>query len=53
VGFEEQALHEPVVGAGGFGLYSVRERLDHLGARIEVDTRPGAGTAVRVYAPIV
>lgn len=50
-GFDDQVLHEPVVGAGGFGLYSVRERLDHLGGRLEVQTRPGSGTTVRVIAP--
>ena len=50
-GFDGQVLQEPVVGAGGFGLYSVRERLEHLGGRMEVDTRPGAGTVIRVIAP--
>ena len=52
-GFDERVLHEPVVGVGGFGLYSVRERMDYLGGRLEVDTRPGAGTTVRVHAPTV
>ncbi len=52
-GFDDGVLQEPVVGAGGFGLYSVRERLDHLGGRLEVQTRPGAGTTVRVIAPAV
>lgn len=52
-GFDERVLHEPVVGAGGFGLYSVRERMEHLGGRLEVDTRPGAGTTARVHAPTV
>jgi len=52
VGFDERVLHEPVVGAGGFGLCTVRERMDHLGGRLEVDTRPGAGTTVRVQVPM-
>jgi len=51
-GFDGQVLQEPVVGAGGFGLYSVRERLEHLGGRMEVDTRPGAGTVIRVIKSV-
>ena len=30
----------------GFGLFSIRERLEHLGGRFEIASRPGNGTAV-------
>jgi PAS domain S-box-containing protein len=36
----------------GFGLFSIRERLDLLGGRMEVHTQPGKGTHVEVYAPM-
>lgn len=36
----------------GFGLRSMRERLDLVGGRMEIASRPGAGTRVTIYAPI-
>jgi signal transduction histidine kinase len=38
--------------ANGFGLFSIRERLDHLGGRFEIESRPGHGTRVIVSAPL-
>ena len=35
----------------GFGLFSIRERLKHLGGRMEIDSRPGAGTQITLEAP--
>ena len=34
----------------GFGLFSIRERLDHLGGRMEIDSKPGRGTCISLYA---
>ncbi|MDX1532524.1 MAG: ATP-binding protein, partial [Rhodothermales bacterium] len=36
----------------GFGLYSVGERLELLGGRLEIEAAPGEGTRVTLYAPI-
>ncbi|MGA2031149.1 MAG: response regulator [Thermoguttaceae bacterium] len=36
---------------GGFGLFSVRERLELLGGRMEVDSRPQEGTRISVVVP--
>ena len=36
---------------GGFGLFSIRERLRLLGGRLEVESAPGMGTRVVVTAP--
>jgi signal transduction histidine kinase/CheY-like chemotaxis protein len=38
-------------GRGGFGLLSVRERLECLGGQMILDSRPGAGTRTRLIAP--
>jgi len=35
---------------GGIGLHSMHERADRLGAEIEIQSTPGAGTAIRVRA---
>ena len=36
----------------GFGLFSIRERLNHLGGRFQIDSVPGAGTRIVVVAPM-
>ena len=38
--------------SGGFGLPGMRERVDRLGGKLCVDSRPGAGTRVRVDVPV-
>lgn len=37
--------------SGGFGLFTVREQLIHAGGRLEIDSSPGEGTRVRLFAP--
>jgi signal transduction histidine kinase len=37
---------------GGFGLFSIRERLSCFGGSIEIDSKPGHGTQVALVAPI-
>jgi PAS domain S-box-containing protein len=37
---------------GGFGLFSIRERLNYLGGSIDIESKPGYGTHVRLIAPI-
>ncbi len=38
--------------ATGFGLFSVRERLSHLGGLLEVHSAPGQGTQVTITVPL-
>ena len=37
---------------GGYGLFSIRERLKHLGGLIEIESKPGQGTRVTLVAPL-
>jgi PAS domain S-box-containing protein len=37
---------------GGFGLFSVRERLLLLGGRLEISSAPGSGTKITLVAPL-
>jgi signal transduction histidine kinase len=37
---------------GGFGLFSIKERLQHLGGSLKVDSKPGQGTRVMLSAPL-
>ncbi|MHC4499595.1 MAG: sensor histidine kinase, partial [Planctomycetota bacterium] len=38
--------------AGGFGLFSIRERLGHIGGSLKVSSRQGRGTRVTLVAPL-
>jgi len=37
---------------GGFGLFSVRERLKHMGGNMEIESMPGSGTIITMEAPL-
>jgi signal transduction histidine kinase len=37
---------------GGFGLFSIGERLDHLGGQFNVESRPDRGTIVTLMVPL-
>jgi PAS domain S-box-containing protein len=52
IGFEPAALDDfSQAGQVGWGLFSIRERLNLLGGRVEIDSAPGRGTRVRLVAP--
>ncbi len=45
----EAALRSDTEPGGGFGLFSVRERLALFGGHMEIESSPGRGTRVAVY----
>jgi signal transduction histidine kinase len=47
-GFQPDRL----VHAGAFGLFSIRERLTHVGGRLELVSAPGEGTRASIVAPL-
>ncbi len=47
-GFDPQA-----VDANHFGLRGIRERVELLGGQARIDSRPGAGTRIRVDLPLI
>jgi signal transduction histidine kinase len=52
-GFDPATKRDAPSAEGGFGLLSIRERLDLLGGRMEVHSAPGRGTRVALIAPTV
>jgi signal transduction histidine kinase len=50
VGFDPRMLGAPTV-AGGFGLYSIRERLIAIDGSLRFESSPGAGTVVTAILP--
>ena len=51
-GFDPEKPPDPDYREGGFGLYSIRERLDYHGANMTVDSAPGHGTRIIITAPL-
>ncbi len=51
VGFDAARTEALAVRDGGFGLFSIRERLEGLGGAMTVDSRPGDGTRVTLSVP--
>ncbi|HDP89755.1 MAG TPA: PAS domain S-box protein, partial [Thioalkalivibrio sp.] len=52
VGFDVSAAQFPLEAEGGYGLFSVRERLRYLGGELDIQSLPGAGTTARVTVPL-
>jgi signal transduction histidine kinase len=52
VGFDPGCVEPPSVSRGGFGLFSIRERLRLLGGMMEIDSQAGQGTRVILTAPL-
>jgi signal transduction histidine kinase len=50
-GFDVEEFKTGGAAAAGFGLFSIGERLELLGGSMELDSAPGRGTRVTVYAP--
>jgi PAS domain S-box-containing protein len=50
VGFNPRVLGAPTVD-GGFGLYSIRERLSAVDGNLRIESAPGAGTVVTATLP--
>ncbi|MCX7176073.1 MAG: histidine kinase [Proteobacteria bacterium] len=53
IGFDARAAATAMpTGRGGYGLFSLRERINFLGGDIQVDSTPGDGTVVVLTVPL-
>ena len=52
IGFDPVRVDPPSVARGGFGLFSIRERLRLLGGVMMIDSNTGNGTRVLLTAPL-
>jgi CheY-like chemotaxis protein len=50
-GFDPGMLKKAGETGGGYGLFSIRERLELLGGRMEIDSAPGQGSCITLTAP--
>ena len=52
VGFDTSHLLSNTTKNGGFGLFNIRERLNHLGGHCDIQSQPGCGTRVTLITPL-
>jgi PAS domain S-box-containing protein len=52
VGFNLRKSDSRITKKYGFGLFSIRERLSHLGGNLDIHSKPGRGTRVTLVAPL-
>jgi PAS domain S-box-containing protein len=52
VGFDTEGVRLRVGQDGGFGLFSIRERLDVIGGTFEMSSSPGVGSRATLRAPL-
>ncbi len=51
-GFDTASLSVNKGETGGFGLFSIRERLSHLGGQLDIQSRPGRGSRFTLTLPL-
>ncbi|MBN1918081.1 MAG: PAS domain S-box protein [Verrucomicrobia bacterium] len=51
-GFDPETLRIRTSSAATFGLFSVRERLAHIGGVLQIETSPGKGTRATLLVPV-
>ena len=52
VGFDVTRTIERAASGGNLGLLGMRERVEILGGSLEIDSRPGQGTRIRISLPL-
>jgi len=52
VGFDSEQLKRGLARSDGFGLFSISERLELIGGRLDMESVPGQGAAFHLIAPL-
>lgn len=52
VGFKQRSKDDRQARAGGYGLFSIKERLNYMGGRVDIESVPGQGTSVVLCVPL-
>jgi len=51
-GFEIAKIDEKQTTSGGLGLFVIRERLEHFGGSLKIESKPGKGSRVTLTVPL-
>ncbi len=52
IGFDLSDVDISTMPSKGFGLFSIKERLDHIGGRLYIDSQAGHGARITLIAPL-
>jgi signal transduction histidine kinase len=52
IGFERSRIMAAAERKGGLGLFGIRERLEHLNGRLEINSMPLRGTRIKITTPL-
>jgi signal transduction histidine kinase len=52
VGFDTSLASSVDHSTNGFGLFSIHQRLGHIGGHLDIESEPGKGTRISLVAPI-
>jgi len=52
VGFDSAKAETTITNKEAFGLFSIRERLEHFGGELEIVSAPGCGCKVTITSPL-
>jgi signal transduction histidine kinase len=52
VGFDPEETGIRTDTLSGFGLFSIRERVNYFGGEFEIDSAPGQGARLRLTLPV-
>jgi two-component system, chemotaxis family, CheB/CheR fusion protein len=52
IGFDPETAYERKQKEGGWGLFSIRERLNLFGGRLNIQSAPGKGTRITIIFPL-
>jgi signal transduction histidine kinase/CheY-like chemotaxis protein len=51
-GFDPERMRKEAAQSTGFGIFTILERLEWMGGRLEVESRPGEGSTFTLIAPL-
>jgi PAS domain S-box-containing protein len=52
VGFDSSRAESMITKKEAFGLFSIRERLEHLGGKLEIESSSGCGCRITITSPL-
>lgn len=52
VGFDAAKYNNEISSFDGFGLFDIKEKLNHLGGSLIIDSAPGKGTSISMQVPL-
>ena len=52
IGFDSAKAESVITDKKAFGLFSIRERLEHLGGNLDIESAPGCVARITIVSPL-